>query len=243
VFELAIERLVEWWSGKFFQVLDSGHIRSRTFDDVHASLVSKGFLDRDFPLGVGPPSAKAPEKLMSAKAKSKQRASAHRPDWLDFFDEDEDIEIIRSEKSLMKHVLQRSGSRDVSAQLFTALCRAHGIPARLVVSLQSVPWQTKVGQPKSKPTTKKGKSKAGQTASLLEGGYEDEEDSIEGAGSSASFPGGGERLDGEMPKVKGKTAPKPVVRLRKQRPKGQTLRAARPPSLFFSPRYISSTLT
>lgn len=65
----------------------------------------------------------------------------------------EDHEIVKNPKSLMKHALMRSGSRDVSAQLFTALCRALGIPARLVVSLQSVPWQANAG--KSKPTGKK----------------------------------------------------------------------------------------
>ena len=62
-------------------------------------------------------------------------------------------EIIKSPKSLMKHALMRSGSRDVSAQLFAALCRALDIPARLVVSLQSVPWQANAG--KSKPNGKK----------------------------------------------------------------------------------------
>ncbi|GJJ13329.1 hypothetical protein Clacol_007581 [Clathrus columnatus] len=59
---------------------------------------------------------------------------------------DEEGEIIRSCKSLQKHALLREGSRDVSAQLFTALCRALDIPARLVVSIQSVPWKASVGK-------------------------------------------------------------------------------------------------
>lgn len=66
----------------------------------------------------------------------------------------EEHEIIKTPKSLMKHALMRSGSRDVSAQLFTALCRALDIPARLVVSLQSVSWQANSG--KLKRTEKKG---------------------------------------------------------------------------------------
>ena len=70
--------------------------------------------------------------------------------------EDTDGEVIRSPKSLMKHALQRRGSRDVSSQLFTALCRALDIPARLVVSLQSVPWQAHVGKHKSR-NRRKGK--------------------------------------------------------------------------------------
>lgn len=48
-------------------------------------------------------------------------------------------ELVKSSKSLMKHAVNRRGSKDVSAQLFTALCRSLGLPARLVVSIQSVP--------------------------------------------------------------------------------------------------------
>jgi len=66
--------------------------------------------------------------------------------------DDESGETLRSEKSLMKHALQLSGSQDVSAQLFTALCRSLGIPSRLVFSVQSVPWQASAGK---KPAPKK----------------------------------------------------------------------------------------
>ncbi|KAG8834640.1 hypothetical protein FRC17_007942 [Serendipita sp. 399] len=59
-----------------------------------------------------------------------------------------DTELVRSDrlrtaKSLMKHALTKQGSADTSAILFTALCRALGIPTRLIVSLQSVPWSSK----------------------------------------------------------------------------------------------------
>lgn len=69
---------------------------------------------------------------------------------------DEEGEYIKSPKSLMKHAVMRKGSRDVSAQLFTALCRALAIPTRLVASLQSMPWQTNIGRPtpRSKYTQK-----------------------------------------------------------------------------------------
>ena len=65
-------------------------------------------------------------------------------------------EVLRSPNSLMKRALLRSGSRDCSSLLFAALCRALSIPTRLVVSLQSVPWQASVGKPKDA----KGKGKA-----------------------------------------------------------------------------------
>lgn len=138
-------------------------------------------------------------------------------------------EIVKSSKSLMKHALMRSGSRDVSAQLFTALCRALDIPARLVVSIQSVPWQMNAGKPKrnekkrSKPDTPadsdldmeevvvpaardiKGKGRAIDSG----GGYVTSDGNKSSAVGSPSLNGKG----------KGKQNVTPVARLRKQRPK------------------------
>jgi len=37
------------------------------------------------------------------------------------------------------------GLPDMSAQLFTALCRSLGLPARLVVSIQAVLWRKEKG--------------------------------------------------------------------------------------------------
>lgn len=74
--------------------------------------------------------------------------------------DDNGYECVRSTESLMKHALMRRGSRDTSAQLFTALCRALDIPARLVVSLQSVPWKSAVGRQAPKRDSSKGKAKA-----------------------------------------------------------------------------------
>ncbi|KAF8264379.1 hypothetical protein EI94DRAFT_1772689 [Lactarius quietus] len=124
LFEQAITRLASWWADTFFTVNPTGHLRSRTFEDVQQILRSRGLLSNLF--------------------------------------EDDEVEVVRSAKSLMKHALMRSGSRDVSAQLFTALCRALGIPTRLVVSLQSVPWKTNVGRPKA--PTKKGADSKGKAS-------------------------------------------------------------------------------
>ena len=38
LFEASITRLVEWWSQEYFQVEMTGHIKSRTFEDVQRSL-------------------------------------------------------------------------------------------------------------------------------------------------------------------------------------------------------------
>ncbi|KAF8895586.1 hypothetical protein BD779DRAFT_1500353 [Infundibulicybe gibba] len=68
-------------------------------------------------------------------------------------------------EALMKHALMQKGSRDVSAQLFTAL---------LVVSLQSLPWQSKVGKPKQNYKRRpKGKGKAKEVGEEGEGDMEE----------------------------------------------------------------------
>lgn len=211
-FESAITHLAEWWSSTF-RVEHTGHVRSRTFDEV--------------------------QQQIAADAKGKGRAR----------DDEDEAEVIRSEKSLMKHALMLRGSRDTSAQLFTALCRALGIPARLVVSLQSVPWQASVGKPKS-PTKKtkdsaSGKGKAKAKAVEDEPGEEndDEEDedmdmeevqipnspsltvNSEGKGEAkenGTFPGDGQRVDGGSSTSangtgEGKQKAPPVIKLRKTR--------------------------
>lgn len=177
--------------------------------------------------------------------------------WQDGEDEEE-WEVVRSEKSLMKRALQRYGSRDVSAQLFTALCRALGIPARLVVSLQSMPWQAGVGKPKTKPKPKtkdakgKGKEKEKERASV-DGEEDAEEDGgmeeVDIPSTGGYFPGDGQMLDtgssstAAKVKGKGKEKAKPVIRLRKSKSKGQTLASSRPPSAFLSLDSMSVVLT
>lgn len=49
-------------------------------------------------------------------------------------------ETISSPAELKQRALDKAGSRETSAQLFCALCRSLGIPARLVVSPQPMPW-------------------------------------------------------------------------------------------------------
>ena len=142
LFEQAISRLASWWADTFFTVQPTGHLRSRTFEDVQQVLRSRGLLG-------------------TSDRKGKGKALPPDVDPLEDLFEDSEVEVVRSAKSLMKHALKRSGSRDVSSQLFTALCRALGIPTRLMVSLQSVPWKTNVGRPKP-PTRTKGADSKGK---------------------------------------------------------------------------------
>lgn len=156
--------------------------------------------------------------------------------------DEEEGEVIRSAKSLMKHALMKSGSRDTSAQLFTAACRALGIPSRLVVSLQSVPWKAGVGKPKA-PTKRKKATPKGNGKEVDKGDDDDDDDmdmeevSIpeaspatngKGKGKAAAFSGAGQRSDGGDIPLKAKAPP--VIKLRKT--KGQKLGSAsaeRPP--------------
>lgn len=159
------------------------------------------------------------------------------------FDEDyrlayasfEGHEIIKTPKSLMKHALMRRGSSDLSAQLFTALCRALEIPARLVVSLQSVPWQANAG--KSKLTGKK-RPKPDTPAdsdSDMEEAVVPAVRDIKGKGRAMDSGGGYVVSDGSRsstvgsPSVNGKSEGKgkqkatPAARLRKSQPPQESL--------------------
>ena len=198
LFESAVMRLTQWWYEEFFEVEGSGHIRSRTFDEVQ-----KVLFETDF--------------------------------------EDNKGEVIRGPKSLMKHALKRRGSRDISSQLFTALCRALGIPARLVVSLQSVPWQAHVGKPKStgKKPSRKGKGKAdinsdSEAEESMDAELDDdmEEVSIPDLRSEASGESLGINQEESqvLPSASssnqrrlGMPMPKPIVKLRKSKSSGQKL--------------------
>lgn len=199
MFERAVDALANWWSSTYFEVIPDGHIRNYTFDEIQQRLEIRG---------LHVPDKNDPDATLDVET-------------LQDIIEDE-VETIRSEKSLMKHALMASGSRDTSAQLFTALCRALGIPARLVVSIQSTPWQTGVGKPKPR-YERKSKGKGKDVAH--------DSDPVAGPSHWEGLDSG-QRLDGETPGpkseiVKGKQKAKPVVRLRKQKPKGNVLGAPR----------------
>lgn len=193
MFERAIEGLTTWWAHTFFEVIPKGHIRNHTYEEIQQKLEARG-------LHIQNEKALDPESLQDVL--------------------DEEFEIIRSPKSLMKHALMRSGSRDTSSQLFTALCRGLGIPARLVVSIQSVPWQAGIDKPR--PSYRKHKSER-----------EDKEDTNTEESSNAgstfdSESANGRRVDGlsdpmMSEKVKGKQKAKPVIKLRKTKDKGRIL--------------------
>ncbi|KZT42654.1 Rad4-domain-containing protein, partial [Sistotremastrum suecicum HHB10207 ss-3] len=134
-------------------------------------------------------------------------------------------EPLRGPKSLMKHALAWYGSRDTSALLFTALCRALGVPARLVVSLQSVPWRRSVERtdgPDQSASKKDPKGK-GKARAVENGGQE----------SSAS-----DTLD----TGKTKPAPKSVTKLKGSKRKSIKSRSATPKHFSLTAEEISPTM-
>ena len=216
LFEQAILRLVSWWADTFFTVMPTGHLCSRTFEDVQQILRSRGLLS-------------SPDK------KGKGKALPPDVDPLEDLFEDDEVELVRSAKSFMKHALMRSGSRDVSAQLFTALCRALGIPTRLVVSLQSVPWQTNVGRPKT-PAKPKGADPKGKGVDRGDAGRDSSEYAQE-----ADVPREDEYSSGDHMQVDEDSADKPspvnsngkgkgkahIIKLRKTKSVGRKLGSRR----------------
>ncbi|KAJ6585400.1 hypothetical protein B0H19DRAFT_1109530 [Mycena capillaripes] len=197
MFETAIGHLTFWWAQTFFDVTFEGHLRNRLFDAIQRSMELHEMPD---------PAEEWDVELLQEVL-------------------DDKGELIRGPNSLMKHALMQKGSRDTSAQLFTALCRGLGIPARLVVSLQSVPWQSNAGKPKPNyPKAKK--TEDAEVARDVKGKGKAKAKAAVDAGS---FVGAGQRLDGSVPqksdKAKGKEKAKPAIKLRKTKSQGNVLGA------------------
>ncbi|KAJ4496401.1 hypothetical protein C8J55DRAFT_484263 [Lentinula edodes] len=246
MFESSVSRLAEWWSQDFFEVTDEGHIRNITFDTMKQRLIKfvPGFAEQ-FEDAVAPPEAERDNSRFRLKYKGKGKEKEKQPPSttplidssdLDLLEDilDNSIETIKSPKSLMKHALMQSGSRDTSAQLFTALCRALAIPARLVVSLQSVPWKAAIGREAKKYPKK--------TSHVSKGKVEvvENEGNTAPAVSSPMKGGQGHRRDDQpvdkKGKAKAKEEAKPAVKLRKSKSKGDVLGSAQSTSASNKPK-------
>ncbi|KZT18608.1 Rad4-domain-containing protein, partial [Neolentinus lepideus HHB14362 ss-1] len=233
MFEQAVERLLDWWI-EYFDV-DSVGVRRWGYEEVRRVLEAyppkKPETQPGSVLPIDQPEIIIPKPALSLLSTEPPLASGS--------------------KSLQKHLLMRRGSRDVSALLFTALCRALGVPARLVVSLQSVGWWGEKPKAKKKGAGKKGEKGEGKVDDPDDPGEEEDDDDdmeevdipgpsrsvstpvrdIKGKGKPETFPGDGERLDGGYippanDKGKGKQRAKPVVKLRKSKGRGRRLNGA-----------------
>ena len=193
MFERAMEQLTAWWTNTFFEVIPEGHLRNHTYEEIQQKLEIRG--------------------LHIPKNDDNSETAFD----LETLQEaiDDEPEIIRSAQSLMKHALLQTGSRDTSAQLFTSLCRGLGIPTRLVVSIQSMPWKVGIDKPK---TPAKAKLKGREVVDM-------ENPSSDAGSSSVGLAAAGQQLnlddDSVTPmskRAKGKRKANPV-KLRKTKTK------------------------
>jgi xeroderma pigmentosum group C-complementing protein len=220
-----LQTLVDWWCHSFFDISDKTlGMRTRPWDEVHEIVDQLPKLTKaDF---VG--------SAFSIKGKEKAQMDEEK---LEILSRDSGGERLRSINSLMKKALQQEGSRDVSAQLFVSLARACGLGARLVVSLQAVPWRAEKVAPKKKP----GAGRGGKTTASRQGNGppSDEEDSDEmeevPIPAAEDAEGGPGEVVGKI-KSKNKTRqagrrrhidPADVYRLRPPRPAAKTAAAAK----------------
>ncbi len=92
-----------------------------------------------------------PRLKRDVKGKGKEDADDEYTTWVERLGQGGDR--IRTVKSMQKKALQGYGGRDTSAQLFVSLCRAMGLGARLVVSLQPVNWRAEKNATPNKKVT------------------------------------------------------------------------------------------
>ncbi|ELU44032.1 DNA repair protein rhp42 [Rhizoctonia solani AG-1 IA] len=184
LFETALVRLVSWFapssrattqnlyverpSDGWFRITNPGHIKSHTFEAGmrRIQVLEKREAERKARRAKRQERrAKRARARIKGKGKARDVSSSSSDD-----NEDQDLDVgdsedewyaperLRSPNSISKHALQRSGSRDMAALVFVAIVRALGIPARLVSSLQCVPWAlpkdyaSKARKPKDKTT-------------------------------------------------------------------------------------------
>jgi xeroderma pigmentosum group C-complementing protein len=155
----ALQSLVTWWSQSFFEVSDwQLGVRTRTWDEVMAIVDTL-------------------PRVAALKSKGGD-VDAENAELVKKLGDGGDR--LRTVKSLMKKALQQEGGRDTSAQLFVALCRALGLGARLVVSLQAVPWRAeKVSTPAKGKNSARGKGKGKEPETPTTNPGDEDEDEFE----------------------------------------------------------------
>ncbi|CAE6519970.1 unnamed protein product [Rhizoctonia solani] len=186
LFETALVRLTSWFAPSspatqnihvdpsttgWFRVTHAGHIKIHTFEAgvARIQMLEKREAERKIRR------AKRQERRTKrARARIKGKGKARDFSSSSSDGDEDDLEVsdsedewyaperLRSPNSIAKHALQRSGSRDVAALIFVAIVRALGIPARLVSSLQCVPWS------KPKDYSSKGRKPKNKAASTLD---------------------------------------------------------------------------
>lgn len=138
LFDDAMKKLLDWWYDHF-RIHDNKGLKRRNPLEVEKELLVWSDLGpsttgKSFPWE-GRDTVKDPQPSASSsnkKGKGKERA----------WGPSEDTWEILSPGDISQHIHRLKGSRDLSALLFTCLCRGLDVPARLVFSLQPMDWRS-----------------------------------------------------------------------------------------------------
>ncbi|KAL8292221.1 hypothetical protein RQP46_001687 [Phenoliferia psychrophenolica] len=194
MFDHALKDLISWWY-QAFEIDERKGIRRRTVADVEAELAEWGTEASTSQVPYEAPTTEEADSNKSGKKKKKKDRKSKASEYVPPSPSELQGEEVHSAKSLMKRAILMNGSSDMSAQLFTCLCRALDLPARLVFSLQPVDWRAPSAAAKS-GAKRKGKGKKGSAPQS-----EDESEAL----STDSEDGKGAKGKG---KGKARSAPK-----------------------------------
>jgi xeroderma pigmentosum group C-complementing protein len=175
LFDAALKDLLSWWY-QYFDIIEETGIRRRPVAEVERELVgwaAEGGEDAEastsrFPWeelgkedekGNGTP--KGTGKSKKGKGKGKER---------DWGTSEESWEVVKGVNSFVRAARAHKGSRDMSVQVFTCICRALDIPARLVFSLQPVDWRAPSAAAKTKGKKGDNKGDVGEGTTDSDGG-------------------------------------------------------------------------
>lgn len=140
LFDDAMKKLLDWWYDHF-RIQDDKGLKRRNPTEVDKELAIWSELGtatsgRRFPWEnpeAGAESQNADVGISTRKGKEKGKQRAWGPS--------EDTWEALAPGDIERHIEKLRGSRDLSALLFTCLCRGLDVPARLVFSLQPIDWR------------------------------------------------------------------------------------------------------
>lgn len=187
LWETAVKELLSWWHG-WFRIVRKGHLERLVPTLVEEKLA-------EHPVDLEGEFRKAFKGKGKASVKGKGASGGGGG------------EVVKGPKSLAKHARAKEGSRDMSAQLFTALCRALGLGARLVFSLQPMDWRAasaaggnKAKKAPLKQATLTGKPRPGRPPQ--NGKKADVKDVKSSGGESAEWRDGRGELNYKVPTIR-----------------------------------------
>lgn len=224
LFDRALKDLTEWWY-TWFEVEDEKGLKRRDTVEVEQELEAWREVGAEAGSSKFPWEEVEQQKMMDAvdvaaeeeddetqRRKRKRKGKGKERQW---GPSEDNWEPIHGIKSIHKHARLFSGSRDMSAQLFTALCRALDIPSRLVFSLQPVDWRAPSATAKKSGRKKKKKGDVEDMGATTDSEAESRGKKGRGSAATSGRDSAGEKWEDGRGKL---TYARPKVNLRKGKP-------------------------